>query len=263
MTRIEWDRVGDRYFNSGVDRGVLYVDGKTVPWNGLVSVEERSTGGEVVPVYLDGIRIRNLPSLSEYEATITAFYSPPEFDQCDGVLQAQYRGFYATNQTRKSFGLSYRTGFTNDVGGQGAKIHLVYNAMAEPSSKTYETLDSDPSASYLKWDIKTVPNMEVGGFVSSHYIFDTTKIDDYIVDAFEDLLYGTKTSNGRLPTSSDIQQIFVDEWGLTVTSTGNGIYEISGSDKAVKRVSGSYAISGPTVVRGTNSYDISTGGGKL
>lgn len=261
MARIVWDNAGERYYNAGLDRGVLYVDGKAVPWNGLISVEERSVGGEIVPVYLDGIRIRNLPNLSEYEATLTAFYSPPEFDQCDGILQAQYLGFFATNQTRKSFGLSYRTGFTNDVGGEGAKIHLIYNAMAEPSSKTYETISDDPSASHLQWDIKTAPNMEVGGFISSHYIFDTTKVEDYIVDAIEDLLYGTKTSSGRLPTSSDIQQVFVNEWGLVVTQIGTGKYEISGSDNAVKLVNGSYAISGPTVVKKAQSYDISTGGG--
>lgn len=261
MARIEWDKVGERYFNAGVDRGVLYVDGKAVPWNGLISVEERSTGGEIVPVYLDGIRIRNLPNLSEYEATLTAFYSPPEFDQCDGILQTQHRGFYATNQTRKPFGLSYRTGFTNDVGGEGAKIHLIYNAMAEPSSKTYETISDDPSASHLQWDLKTVPNMEVGGFISSHYIFDTTKVEDYIVEAFEDLIYGTTKTVGKLPTSSDIHQVFIGEWGLVVTQTKPGQYEISGSDKAVKLVDGSYAISGPTVVKGNRYYDISTGGG--
>ena len=261
MARIVWDNAGERYYNAGLDRGVLYVDRKAIPWNGLISVEERSTGGEIVPVYLDGLRIRNLPNLSEYEATLTAFYSPPEFDQCDGILQTQHKGFYATNQTRKPFGLSYRTGFTNDVGGTGAKIHLIYNATAEPSSKTYETINDEPSASHLQWDLKTVPNMEVGGFISAHYVFDTTKVEDYIVDAFEDLLYGTKTSSGRLPTSSDIQQVFVNEWGLVVTQIGTGKYEISGSNQAVKYVNGSYAISGPTVIKGPNSYDISTGGG--
>lgn len=259
MARIEWDKVGERYFSAGIDRGVLYVDGQAVPWNGLISVEERSTGGEIVPVYLDGVRIRNLPNLSEYEATLTAFYSPPEFDQCDGILQAQYNGFYATNQTRKSFGLSYRTGFTNDLDGQGAKIHLVYNAMAEPSSKTYQTLSDSPEASYLKWDLKAVPNMEVGGFVSSHYIIDTTKIDDYIVEAFEDLLYGTTSTTGRLPTSTDIKKTFVDAWRLTVTDTGNGYYEISGTDQAVKNVQTSYQIAGPTVTKNENNYTIESG----
>lgn len=259
MARIEWDKVGERYFSSGIDRGVLYVDGKAVPWNGLISVEERSVGGEIVPVYLDGIRIRNLPNLSEYEATLTAFYSPPEFDQCDGILKAQYDGFYATNQTRKSFGLSYRTGFTNDVGGEGAKIHLIYNAMAEPSSKAYQTISDDPEASYLTWDIKTVPNMEVGGFIASHYIFDTTKVDDYIVKAFEDLLYGTAKTTGRLPTAADLQKTFVDTWKLTVTDTGLGYYEISGSDQAVKNMQKFYQIAGPTVKDNNTDYSIETG----
>ena len=259
MARVEWDKVGERYFSAGIDRGVLYVDGKAVPWNGLISIEEGSTGGEIVPVYMDGIRIRNLPNLSEYEATLTAFYSPPEFDQCDGILQAQYRGFYATNQTRKSFGLSYRTGFTNDAGGQGAKIHLVYNAMAEPSSKTYQTLSDSPEASYLTWDIKAVPNTEVGGFIAAHYIFDTTKIDDYIVEAFEDLLYGTAKTTGRLPTAADLQKTFVDIWKLTVTDTGNGYYEIAGSDYAVAKLPDYYNISSPTVTKNANDYTIESG----
>ena len=259
MARIEWGKVGERYFSAGIDRGVLYVDGKAVPWNGLVSIEERSTGGEIVPVYLDGIRIRNLPNLSEYEATLTAFYSPPEFDQCDGILKAQYDGFYATNQTRKSFGLSYRTGFTNDLGGRGAKIHLVYNAMAEPSSKAYQTLSDDPEASYLTWDLKAVPNMEVGGFIAAHYIFDTTKVKDYVVEAFEDLLYGTDSTTGRMPTSEDIQKVFVDSWRLKVTDTGNGYYEISGTDYSVKDVKTSYQIAGPTVRDNKTNYSIESG----
>lgn len=259
MPRLEWDQPGTRYYNAGIDRGVLYVDDKAVPWNGLVSVEERSTGGTIVPVYLDGVRIRNLPGLSEYEATIKAFYSPVEFDQCDGILESQYYGFFATNQSRKSFGLSYRTGFANDVATTGSKIHLIYNAMAEPSSTTYQTLSPDNEASYLSWDIKAIPNLNMTNYVSAHYIFDTTKVNDYIVEAFEDLIYGTSTSTGRLPTSEDIQNVFVDAWKLKVTDTGRGYYEIEGTDAAVRAYPDSYQISGPTVVPGDGHYTIESG----
>ena len=131
--------------------------------------------------------------------------------------------------------------------------------MAEPSSKAYQTISDDPEASYLTWDIKTVPNMEVGGFIASHYIFDTTKVDDYIVEAFEALLYGTAKTTGRLPTAADLQKTFVDTWTLTVTDTGLGYYEISGSDQAVKNMQKFYQIAGPTVKDNNTDYSIETG----
>lgn len=255
MARIEWDQAGIRHFNAGLDRGVLYVDGKVVPWNGLISVEERSTGGEIVPTYLDGIRIRNTPSLSEYEATLTAFYSPPEFDACDGILESQHYGFFATNQKRKPFGLSYRTGASNDLDSTNYKIHLIYNAMVEPSSTTYETLSPSNTASALSWDIKAVPNFNMTQHVSAHYIFDTTKAPDYLVSAFEDIIYGTDTTVGRLPTEEDIEKVFVEYWGLTVTDYG-GSYIISGSDYAVKNLGDRYQISDYGVVKNETAHII-------
>lgn len=256
MAELVWDSTTDRYFNAGVDRGVLYVDGKAVPWNGLISVDEKSFGGEIEPIYLDGVRIRNLSSISEYSATITAFYSPPEFDACDGIYLSQYDGFYATNQIRRPFGLSYRTGFSNDAGSVGYKIHLIYNAMAEPSSVTYSTLNNSPEATNLSWDIKAVPNFDMTQYISAHYVFDTTKVPDYVAETFEGIIYGTKKTAPRLPTSSDIQNIFVDYWNLTVTDTGNGYYEISGSDKAVEASEGYYTISSPNVTDKKSYYDI-------
>lgn len=261
MARIEWDKVGERYFSAGIDRGVLYIDGKAVPWNGLISVQESSTGGEVVPVYLDGIRIRNISTLSEYQATITAFYSPPEFDQCDGIYASQYTGFYATNQSRKPFALSYRNKFTNDAGVDGYKIHLIYNAMAEPASPLYQTLSDDSQASSLTWDIKAVPNFEMTEYISAHYIFDTTKVPEYVVEAFENTIYGSRGAEPKLPSPYDIERIFVGFWGLTVTDTGKGYYEIEGTALSLRKNASNYTIVGPTVIPLNNHYSIASGDG--
>lgn len=258
MARLRWDDPQSRFYSAGIDRGVLYVGGKAVSWNGLVSVDERAVGGNIEPIYLDGVRVRNLSSPSEYEATLTAFYSPPEFDQCDGTLESQYYGFYATNQVRKSFGLSYRTGFTNaaDEDQRGYKIHMIYNAMVEPSNIEYTTISSNPEASTLSWDIKAVPNFDMTSYISAHYIFDTTKVEDHIVEAFEDILYGSAKSSPRLLTETDIQKVFVDYWDLTVTDTGQGYYTISGTDYSVRNDKFSYRISGPTVTEGSTSDHI-------
>lgn len=104
MTRLSWGNVGERYYESGVDRGVLYVAGAGVAWNGLVSVDENPTGGEARPFYIDGIKYLNLPAKEEFEATISALYSPVEFDQCDGV-GSMAPGLSAGQQRRKPFGL--------------------------------------------------------------------------------------------------------------------------------------------------------------
>jgi hypothetical protein len=140
VSRLVWSAAGERFFESGLDRGVLYVSGKGVAWSGLISIEESPTGGDAKAFYHDGIKYLNLAAAEEFEATINAYSSPPEFGPCDGV-GAVYNGLFATQQPRKPFSLSYRTKVGNDTDGadHAYKIHLVYNALAAPTSRSNST----------------------------------------------------------------------------------------------------------------------------
>lgn len=145
MTRIFWNAPGERFYEGGVDRGVLYV-GSTpgVPWTGLISVAESPKGGEARPYYQDGIKRLNISGKEEFEATINAFTAPREFGPCDGTVAFQ-NGLFATQQPRKSFHLCYRTQVGNDIQGQSHayKIHLVYNALAAPTERANATLSDN------------------------------------------------------------------------------------------------------------------------
>ena len=243
MSRIEWDRYSEKKFSYGVDRGVLYVGDTAVPWNGLISISEKSSGGEVSPVYYDGYVIRNLAQVSHYQATLSAFFSPEEFDQCEGVIESPYSGFYATNQPRIPFGLSYRTSVSDDAGQVNHRIHLIYDAIVEPPTKDYTTLSSSPEATALTWDIKASSSFILGKQISAHYIFDGTKVEPFITEVFEDHVYGSDKTKPKLPTASDIYNIFEGYWGLDVSlSADQTYYTISGSDVAVYQDGDSYVI---------------------
>ena len=238
MPELTWHSVGDHLFETGVDRGVLYVDEVGYAWNGLVSVEASPSGGETRSHYMDGVKYLNLSGKEEYEATISAFYSPPEFDECDG-LGTLRPGLFAGQQKRKSFGFSYRSKVGNDVSGidHGYKIHVVYNALATPSQKGYSTIGADPEASLMNWSITTKPIIVSGMLNSSYLVIDTTRSPAAAVQELETILYGSDLGDPRLPEPSEIVSIFTDSSSFTVTDLGDGLFEISGSDLAVFEVS--------------------------
>jgi hypothetical protein len=159
MAKLAWGLSGQRYFESGTDRGVLYV-GTTpgVPWNGLISVSENPSGGDPVPYYMDGIKYLNVAAAEEFEATISAFSSPDEFGVCDGTALLS-NGLFATQQPRKPFDLTYRTLIGNDEDGieHGYKLHLVYNALAKPTTRENKTLERSVTPANFDWDISTLP----------------------------------------------------------------------------------------------------------
>ncbi len=197
MTAITWDDVGERLYETGVDHGVLYPqdsDGTYaggVPWNGLVTVNERPTGGEANPQYADNIKYLNLMSAEEFEATIEAFTYPDEFAICDGTAEP-VEGVFVGQQTRRGFGFSYRTLIGNDVEGTdyGYKLHLIYGAMAEPSEKSRDTVNDSPEATTFSWDVTTTPVAVTGLKPTSHIVIDSTKVDATKLKALEDMLYG-------------------------------------------------------------------------
>lgn len=206
MTRLNWGETGQRRFETGADRGVLYVPGFVgVPWNGLVSVQENSTGGEAQPYYLDGIKYLNVASKEEFEATIEAFSAPSEFGVCDGSVEI-HNGLFITNQKRKPFGLSYRTLIGNDLKSTeyGYKLHFVYNALAAPSEKAFASLNDSPEPMVLSWGISTTPNLIPGYRPSAHLVIDSTKVTGYVLKLVEDVLYGTESEVPRLPTPEEL-----------------------------------------------------------
>lgn len=250
MPRITWHAVGSHLFETGVDRGVLYVDANGYPWNGLTTVDASPSGGEAKPYYMDGVKYLNLSQREEFRATVTALYSPPQFDACDGLGELR-PGLFAGQQKRKEFGLCYRTIVGNDVSGvnHGYKLHIIYNALAAPTQRNAQTASDDPEVALLSWAITTKPRLVAGMMNTSYLVVDTTRAAPAAVAELESILYGTDISAARLPTPAEIVDIFTDSTEFTVTDLGGGLFEISGSDLAVFEVTpGTFQITSDTVV---------------
>lgn len=210
MARINWGVVGERFFETGIDRGVLYVPSQVgVAWNGLTSVSENPTGGDEKAYYLDGIKYLAVPSKEEYKATVTALSSPKEFDACDGMA-SPHNGLLLTHQRRRSFGLSYRSLIGNDTQGvaRGYLLHLVYNALAAPSATVRRTLNDVANPIEFSWSIATRPPAVTGFKPTAHIVIDSRTTNPDILAEIEDLLYGTESTDAALPTPDELITIF-------------------------------------------------------
>lgn len=214
MPRLEWDKVGERLYETGVDQGVLYVQDETgaypegVAWSGLRSVSESPSGAEPSPLYADNIKYLNLLSTEEFAATIGAYYSPEEFDACDGTATLA-KGVTIGQQKRKTFGLCYRTKIGNDIDGDehGYKIKIIYGALAKPSQKEYQSVNKDPSAIELSWEVSTTPVKVTGMKPTATLEIDSTKIDAEKLKSLEDILYGSGENKARLPLPDEIKTL--------------------------------------------------------
>lgn len=211
MTRLLWDKVGERFYETGVDHGVLYIPNnqgvynQAHVWNGLVSVTESPSGAESNPQYADNMKYVNLVSAEEFGATIEAITYPDAFAQCNGEKLAA-PGVVFGQQGRHPFGLSYRTLLGNDTLGQdyGYKLHLIYGAQASPSEKAYNTVNDSPEAITFSWEISTTA-VPVEGFKPVASV--TVSSDDVsaaTLQALEDILYGTAGTDGRLPLPEEL-----------------------------------------------------------
>lgn len=210
MERLKWNSIGDRRFETGVDRGVLYVDGRAaVPWNGLISIDRKSTGGDATPVYMDGVKVSNEHTPEDFFATIQAYTYPEEFEECDGMVFTQ-DGLGFGEQPRKPFGLTYRTLIGNDVDGvdYGYKIHILYNAMVTPSSAPMSTLSGDPDAAIFSWNVSSTPAVTENIRPTAHFVIDSTKVKSDTLSFIEDALYGSSTTIARLPSSTELVTLF-------------------------------------------------------
>lgn len=206
MTRLAWGAHGERYFEAGTDRGVLYLPGQAgVPWNGLRSVSESPDGGSPTPYYLDGYKYLNVASAEEFKATLTALSAPKEFGVCDGTVGI-HNGLFATQQPRKPFNLSYRTMVGNDTQGteHGYKIHLVYNALASPSSKENKTLGGATTPMDLSWVITTTPPLATGMKPTAHLVIDSRFTPPLLLQTIENSLYGSINNEAYMPSMAEI-----------------------------------------------------------
>ena len=211
MAKLVWDQSGQKFFETGISNGVLYVsDGQGgylngVAWNGLISVAENPSGAESNPVYADNIKYLNIISAEEFGATIEAYTYPDEFMECDGSAQV-VAGVNIGQQARKSFGISYRTRVGNDVAGDnlGYKIHVIYNCQAAPSGKTYSTVNESPEAITFSWEVTTTPVPVEGFRPTATVVFDSTKLDAEKMAAVENALYGGTSSEPGLPSIEEL-----------------------------------------------------------
>lgn len=220
--RLVWDPVGEHYYETGTDRGVLFVRGDDgsygtgVAWNGLTGVNQSPSGAESTPLYANNKKYLNLISDEDFGFTISAYQSPEEFDVCDGQAEL-VKGVTASQQERKTFGLAYRTLIGNDTKGTnfGYKIHLVYGATASPSSKEYKTVNQDKEAMELSWECTTIPVESAKlNKPTAHITIDSTKVSKENLKKLEDCLYGSETAASKLPSIEELVAMFPTSSGV-------------------------------------------------
>ena len=252
MTALIWGELSNRVFETGIDRGVLYVDDNPgVPWDGLISLDqEASSGGAVRDYYLDGQKFMSLSKDTDFKAKLVAYSSPPEFDLCDGMAFLR-NGLFSSMQPRRAFGLSYRTLVGNGVDGTdfGYKIHLIYNALAVPSNQSFKSQSDRQNPTNFTWDLSTTPVAVPGSKPSAHLVIDSTKAYDWAIAAIEEILYGTDNQDPRLPLPDELINIFEDNSILQITDNGDGTWTATGPDSVVQDLGNEgWVISWPSAV---------------
>lgn len=247
--KLEWDKTGERLYETGVDRGVLYPSVKGAypegfAWNGLTKVSESPSGAEATPIYADNIEYLSLVSAEKYASTIEAYMYPDQWAECDGSAEAA-KGVRIGQQARRAFGLSYRTLIGNDVEDTdyGYKIHLVWNCKAAPAERSRQTVNESPEAVQMSWSVSTTPvvlnmlNPGTGKLYkpTAHMDVNSTKVDPAKLAAFEEILYG---KDGVYAESKD-----------TAFSAGKSYYELE--DGAYVKTKDSAPVSGKTYYEAT------------
>lgn len=239
---IEWDAVGEHYFETGIDRGVLYSPNDPVmfnisegsyeegpggyAWNGLISVDDTTEGLVVSSLYFDGIKTLDLVKPGDFSASLKAYTYPDKFLQYDGFSEVS-AGLLIDNQPRNVFHLSYRTKVGNELNQKdlGYKIHLLYNLTATPDAKAFKTVDTNISPTNFGWNLTSKPERILGRRPTSHFIIDSTKIDSGVLASLEDILYGYSDSP-RMPTVLEIMTLT----GITIIDLEDGRWTATGPD---------------------------------
>ena len=219
MSKLVWDQTGERFYETGVNQGVLYIRGEDgtysdgVAWNGLTAVTESPSGAEPTPIYADNIKYLNLLSAEEFGATIEAYTYPDEFKRCLGE-HSIIPGVTIGQQKKSRFGLCYRTLIGNDKNGTdyGYKIHLIYDCLVSSSEKDYATINDNPEAITFSWEISTNPASVDGFKPTAFLVLDSTKFKSAglvnVLRGIEEVLYGSSNTSARLPLISEIRELF-------------------------------------------------------
>jgi hypothetical protein len=226
MPKLLWDQVGQRLYETGTAKGVLFRQDTTgayeagVAWNGLVSVKKSNDGAEANPIYADNMKYLELMSAENLKGSIDAYTYPDEFEACDGSA-AVHPGVYVGQQARVPFGLAWSTIVGNDTQGNayGEKIHLVYNAKVAPAERAYETINEDPSAITFSWEYSTTPVdlSDIGLDPSAGIVVSRSEVSPAAWTALTDALYGTDAEEARLPSIQEV--IAMTDPGTTTTTT--------------------------------------------
>lgn len=213
MSVLTWDQTGEKLYETGVQKGVLYpmngaVYGKGVAWNGLTAVNETPSGAESTKLFADDIKYLDIRSAEEFGATIEAYSSPEEFDQCDGT-ESLADGVNIGQQNRKGFGFCYRSTIGNDTeyNNYGYKLHIIYGLTASPSERAYSTVNDSPEAATLSWEVSSTPVAVAGFKPTSIVTINSKKINPEALKEIEDALYGTVEVEPKILLPDEIKAI--------------------------------------------------------
>lgn len=219
MTAITWNLPGEKIYETGIDKAVLYVPGLSPKnWNGILSITNSPTGGESEASFYEGNKHLDKVSKQEYKSTIDCFYTPEEFNSCNGYVN-MYQGLIATNQKRSKFNLSYRTTIGNDLSGinMGYKIHLIYNAVATSSGSDYKTRSNTEDPVIYTWTITATPPQ----FSNTAYrVIDSRKYSEQIMLDVENALYGTDSSEPYFPSIEQLSTLLQKPTSSSSSSGG-------------------------------------------
>jgi hypothetical protein len=225
MTALVWDETGKHFYETAVSKGVFYdSSGIGTSWNGLTSIEE-NVSNSVQPIYFDGIKFNDIVTNGDFSGVLKAWTFPDEFLPYEGILEEQ-SGFFIADQPTSRFGLSYQTKIGNDVEGleYGYKIHLLYNLTALPSQRTYQTLAQDTNPLEFEWTITGIPEAIENYRPTVHVIFDSTKLDNWLLEDLEGIIYGDEDSDAYLPPLKGLAT-FIRKWDrLIITDHGDGTW---------------------------------------
>lgn len=229
MTRLVWGEPGKRFYETGIDRGVFYPqDGVGVPWNGLIAVSEAPSGADIRESYYDGDKTIAQRQRESFAARISAYTYPREFEEYDGVFGGH------SQQRRKLFNFSYRTKIGNDTGDNEIElIHLVYNAVATPSTRSYSSIGSGSNALVFEWDIQTIPEILPSGEFSAHLVINSAIAYPWALSALENIIYGSSENDARWPSMIEVINLFENASILRITDNHDGTWTADGPEYVI------------------------------
>jgi len=225
MAALVWDEIGQRFYETGVSKAVFYDEvGYGTVWNGLIAIEE-AVSSEVQAIHFDGLKFNDIVTVGDFSAIMRAWTYPDEFLPYEGILEEQ-AGFFVTNQPVSRFGLSYQTKIGNDIEGTelGYKLHILYNLTAIPAQKSYRTMSLDIEPMEFEWTLTAIPDAIENFRPTAHVIFDSTKMDSWLLEDLENILYGDEDSPPYLPPLKGLAT-FIRKWDrLIITDHGDGTW---------------------------------------